>query len=80
MSLIINYILLLSHSCGVQVGTKLIVSGGLSVSTLGSGLRVEKKVYAYDRFGKSEKLSSLKEGRWDHACATYINDYGNNVR
>ena len=55
------------------------ITGGtnLDSSSTGRGL---KTVARYSRTGQTETLAQLNVGRWSHACGSYLNDDGVNVR
>ena len=58
-------------SCGIAVGDTFVVTGG--EDRLDSVVR-----YTEDGFATS--LPSLKDGRHNHACSTFVNDDGETVR
>jgi len=63
-------------ACGVEVGDKFVVSGGSDRYARDWAL---SNVVRYGRQGDVEKLPSLTIRRYYHACASYLNDKGQNI-
>ena len=53
------------------------ITGGFDKSLSERGL---KTVTRYSRTGEAETLPELNVVRWFHACGSFLNDEGNNVR
>ena len=60
----------------MEVGDKFVVSGGSDRYARDWAL---SNVVRYGRQGDVEKLPSLTIRRYYHACASYLNDKGQNV-
>ena len=51
-----------SHACSIQEDDRVIITGGHSHTT----------VSVYDENGWHEDLPNLNEGRWGHACTSFV--------
>ena len=66
---------LYSKACGIETQGKFVITGGHHRP--GQEL---KTVTRYSRTGESDTLPQLKVGRSGHACGSYLNDKGDEVR
>ena len=64
------YIMIYSKSCGIDLGSRYVVTGGLGAET---------KVIRYRNTGIERVLPELQEGRYGHACAKFQNGDGKQV-
>ena len=55
------------------------ITGGTDLGSSSTGHSL-KTVASYSRTGQTETLAQLNVGRWSHACGSYLNDEGDNVR
>ena len=65
-----------SQACGLSVGNNFVVSGGKEDSAPNSALDT---VVQYSPAGALQYLPALNHRRYNHACAKYTNDNGDNV-
>ena len=70
---IINYIITFRQSCGIDLGDRYLVIGGL-VNSVGG-----RKVTQYKDTGFDRILPDLTVGRYAHSCAKFQNEYGDTV-
>ena len=64
------------YACGVEVGDHYIVTGGFSSS---EDDRALKTVAEYSQTGSVRYLPDMKQGRYWHACSSFINGGGETV-
>ena len=71
-------------ACGIKTQDRFVITGGLDRSYPGLDRahprRNLKTVTRYRRTGQTETLAPLNVGRFLHACGSYLNDEGDNVR
>ena len=67
LSLQLNNISYCSHACGIDLGDSYVVTGGLDR---------KKKVAQYSLAREVTYLADLQQGRYDHACTSFIDDNG----
>jgi len=67
-----------NEACGIEVGDHYVVTGGLDLdfSTPEEALSTVAK---YNQSGLVEYLPSLNQGRYNHACSSFISDSGETV-
>ena len=56
-----------SAACGIDLGDSYVVTGGLSS---------QQRVAQYSLTGEVTYLADLQQGRWGHACTSFIDDNG----
>ena len=65
-------------ACGIVVGDRYIVTGGMDTSASGEWKALDT-VANYSQSGQVEYLPSLNQKRFGHACSSYISNSGENV-
>ena len=79
-----------SRACGLEVGDHYVVTGGVNHGTTLGRARQRRTppvavddalhvVAKYSQTGFVEYLPALNQGRYDHACSSYISDSGETV-
>ena len=63
-------IFIISHACGINIGDSVVITGGQ---------RTRRNVIQYWMNGSYKELANLNEGRDQHGCSSYIDDYDNKV-
>ena len=63
------------EASGIEVGDHFIVTGGRGGTS--GGLNTVAK---YSRSGFIGNLANLNQGRYNHACSSYVTDRGETVR
>lgn len=67
-------------ACGIVVGDRYIVTGGVDTgATPGGEWKALDTVANYSQSGQVEYLPSLNQKRFEHACSSYISNSGENV-
>ena len=59
-----------SDACGIDLGDRYVVNGGLYSN------KVLQKVAQYSLSGEVTYLADLQQGRYRHACTSFIDDNG----
>ena len=74
---IINYIITFSQSCGIDLGDRYLVIGGLVNSVGGRKVTQYKDTGIVNGFDRI--LPDLTVGRYAHSCAKFQNEFGDTV-
>ena len=71
-------------ACGVEIGEKFIVTGGMNFTNWYHGKNFTKSsgittVTEYSQSGSFQYLTPMNEERWSNACSTFVTDSGDTV-
>ena len=76
-SLLIIFVITIRYACGIATEETYVVTGGYDPNIAERGLRT---VTRYSRTGDDESLPQLNVVRYNHACGSYLDDNGDNVK
>ena len=71
------FVINIRYACGIATEETYVVTGGYDPNIAERGLRT---VTRYSRTGDDESLPQLNVVRYNHACGSYLDDNGDNVK